>query len=255
MWKERRRWLVAIAAFLVISAPLVAEASVPTGIIVRVAKVSYEPSATQPKRVLIEGVFALIKDPKTNTYSYPLVGSMYFECPTGQGKTCKMEWADIAKIAGAKTCSMFGAVDKPTGKVWAPGTKPTQADPYPIAIGVLNTPFALGICPKLIAPPAGDAGPLKDSGSGKPDSGSSKPDSGSKPDVGAPAADSAVTQPDLSAPADSAAPSKDSGSVTPSGDDDGGCAVAGGDGGASLGLFLLGLALALRRRRSSGRRR
>ena len=217
-----------------------AAGSVPTGIIVRTAKVSYEPSAAAPQRVLIEGVFALIKDPKTNTYAYPLAGSMYFECPAGKEKTCKLEWADIAKISGAKMCSMFGAVDKPTGKVWASGVKPTAADPYPIAMGVLNTPHALGICAKLVAPPAPDAG-VADA--------AAVADSGSPGADAAPLADAAPAA-DAGAAVDTSVVRKDSGAVGGEGGDDG-CSLAGSRGlgaPALLPLLLLGLALACRGR-------
>lgn len=246
-----------IVAFATLGLASPARASTPTGIIVRPSAVKVDTTTANP-RVVIEGVFALIADPKTASYTFPLVGTMYFECPAGQASLCQLEWKDITTAATNKAlpllCSMFGAVDQKMGTVRPVGAPLGTPDPYPIAQGVLNTPSALGICPQLVAPPTPDAGV-------KPDS--SAPDAGVVADAAAPTPDASAGA-DLGAGVDAAKPAADlaagadASATSPT--DRGGCAVApsgarrGSEGALAL-VLLLGLGLGLVTRRRPSRRR
>ncbi|MBK7585458.1 MAG: hypothetical protein IPI67_35395 [Myxococcales bacterium] len=120
-----------------------AGASLPAGVWVKVQKVVFEPNATAPTKIQIHGV-AMLYDKSTGTsyagYTEPAFGYLYYDCPSGQEKTCVSEWADVEKniLATSDVCIGLGDQSLPTGTLRSSTALPANADKYPIAVGVLS---------------------------------------------------------------------------------------------------------------------
>ncbi len=183
----------------------VASASSPAGVWADVEKITYEPNANDVStatRAVIHGVFVKSSGGFPATYAEPVRGYFYYECPSAQLATCRMEWQNIAQGVGTDSCAGWGDAQGSAGTVieWC-AAKPAP-QPYPIHMGVQLTPYAAGYCAKAkafaAAPTCGgstDAGPAADAG--RPDTGTAVVDTGTTPvveDTGAVAED-AVTPP------------------------------------------------------------
>ncbi|MCC6750611.1 MAG: hypothetical protein IT371_23320 [Deltaproteobacteria bacterium] len=192
---SRRSFSTAIG-LLLLAVPAGARASSPTAVIALATAVSYEPSRATATRVIVTGRFALVKTPAVAPYQWSAgqAGYLYLSCPTGKEALCRQEWKDLEQAVAKGDCAMFGDVSSsvlPT--VRATGTPPSAPDPYPINMGLLVTPFALGECPKLKAMAGGDGGlPRMDGGAARDgavrsDGAAVKGDGGAATDQGSPA--------------------------------------------------------------------
>lgn len=88
--------------------------------------------------VRISGVIA-VADLSTRDYTAPACGYVHYVCPAGKESLCALEWADIAKAAGAGTCVAFGGRYAPggNGRVRSFSAPAAAPDPYPISMGVI----------------------------------------------------------------------------------------------------------------------
>jgi hypothetical protein len=73
-----------------------ATASYPVGIFARVHDVKFEPDATSPTAVKIQGDFVLVKQGRLTE---PKRGLVYFAIVLGKEDLCRAEWADLKKLA------------------------------------------------------------------------------------------------------------------------------------------------------------
>jgi hypothetical protein len=92
----------------------VLNASGPIGVYALVDKVTFEPSADKPQRIRISGVF-IIAEERSDAYSAPQPGYLYFVLPTGNEELVLREWADLKSIAGSR--QVVGLGSSWTGKV------------------------------------------------------------------------------------------------------------------------------------------
>jgi MYXO-CTERM domain-containing protein len=239
-----------------------AKASYPAGVWVKVQQVELEPDATAPTKVKIHGA-AMLYDKSTGTsypgYSEPALGVLYYECK-GDKQTCIDEWTDVQKNIAEPNDVCVGLGDQalPTGTLNPPGSNPTSANTYPIAMGVLEgflpcqviNQFLLGQADSGAGGSAGSTGSGGSSGStGSGGSATGGSSSGGTSSGGASSGGASS--------GGSSSGGASTGGTSSGGDkeaeDDGGCSVSAGTAGGSfvlLALGALGVAAGLRRRRS-----
>jgi hypothetical protein len=135
-----RRILVAAAVVLAAgSLSTVLRASDPIGVYALVQKVVLEPSESEPLRVQVWGAFALSDGKsRSDTYTAPEVGYVYYSCPAGQERVCRNEWADLKSVAGKSIGVGFGGRYNATGRVRKASEQPASPDVYPIRMGVVR---------------------------------------------------------------------------------------------------------------------
>jgi hypothetical protein len=91
-----RKVCLGLVVFLALVAG--ARASEPCGIYARVAKVEVGPKAEAPEWVRIHGDFIIVKS--SNRELGPMRGYLYFSIVKGKEDLCRLEWADLQKLAG-----------------------------------------------------------------------------------------------------------------------------------------------------------
>lgn len=234
--------LASAAALVVLSSSALASASNPASAWADVEEVTFEPNATDvttATRVIIKGVFARSNmDASFPTYSKPVRGFFYYECPADKLDLCRLEWKDIASAVGTTNCAGWGDGAKSPGttREWcaAKGT----ADLYPLHMGVQRTPWANGTCDGLkmyaAAPTCGgsDAG-TTDTGVVISDTGGNDTGSSTVGDTGSAIVDSGTAAADTGTkPAD----------PTPAASNDsGGCNMGSASSSSSFALALIAL--------------
>jgi hypothetical protein len=121
-------------AFLALAGTV--RASDPVGIYALVEKVVLEP-ADKAERVQVWGVFRLAK-PRAggDEYREPAYGYLYYEVQAGKEKDCRIEWADLKKVAGTGQAVAFAGRYQKFGDVRKAAAKPEKPDAYPIADGM-----------------------------------------------------------------------------------------------------------------------
>src|SRR6202035_839247 len=87
----------------------VASASGPIGVYALVDKVAFEPDADKPERIRISGVFITALDDRSEEYSAPQRGYLYFRLPRAYDDLARREWADLKSIAGTRQVVGFGS--------------------------------------------------------------------------------------------------------------------------------------------------
>jgi hypothetical protein len=120
----------------------VAQASDLVGVYSLISSVTVEPSAGQPQRIMISGVFAMSK-PKPeffgDDYLPPQRGYLYFTLPTDpkQAEMVLKEWNDLKGVAGTGKVIAFGGRDQfRMLHVRPSGEKPSAPDLYQLQLGV-----------------------------------------------------------------------------------------------------------------------
>src|SRR5436190_21047053 len=79
----------------------VANASGPIAVYALVDKVTFEPNADKPDRVRVSGVFITAEE-RSDVYSAPQRGFLYFTLPNGNADVARREWADLKTVAGTR---------------------------------------------------------------------------------------------------------------------------------------------------------
>jgi hypothetical protein len=114
-------------------------ASDPIGVYALIDRVTLEPpAATGPaERVQVQGAFALARRVGIgDVYDPPVTGYLYYSLPPGEETLARIEWNDLASVAGTGQIVAFGSRYMPSGSVRSGCETPGAPDVYPIAMGV-----------------------------------------------------------------------------------------------------------------------
>lgn len=118
---------------------LPAGASDPTGIYALVDKVVLEPAQGEPERVQIWGVFALAEARRGDNYIDPARGYLYCSLRKDKESVCRIEWADLKKLAGTGQALGMGSryyLMSSRVRVRKATEKPEGPDTYPLGWGL-----------------------------------------------------------------------------------------------------------------------
>jgi hypothetical protein len=132
-----------------------AQASGPVGVYALIDKVTMEPSAENPERILIYGVFSIRMGNDQGSFQAPQRGYLYYTLPSGANRGLILrEWSDLKAAAGTRTVIAFGGTsfgdfiaDPNGGPLHTPppyraprlrktGDKPGNPDPYETGAGL-----------------------------------------------------------------------------------------------------------------------
>jgi hypothetical protein len=126
------------AAVLALTAGLgVAKASGPIAVYALVDKVVFEPNADQPERIRISGVF-IIAEERSDVYSAPQRGYLYFSLPSTNRDLARREWTDLKSVAGTRQVVGFGSSWFAKVRVWKPDVKAESPGDYAMGNGVVK---------------------------------------------------------------------------------------------------------------------
>ena len=126
------------AAFLAIALCLgVVNASGPIAVYALVDKVALEPNADKPERVRISGVFITAEE-RSDVYSAPQRGSLYFALPKQNRDLALREWADLKSVAGTRQVVGLGSSWASKVRVTKPDEEAHSADDYPMGNGLIK---------------------------------------------------------------------------------------------------------------------
>ncbi|MCY0987384.1 hypothetical protein OV203_09640 [Nannocystis sp. ILAH1] len=139
---DPRRVFLVVAVALGSLVPAVASASYPAGVWALVEEVTPEPDADHPNQVRIDGLFIVAKGTPDFAgypgYSVPAYGYMYYQCADAELATCKMEWAELATVAGGEDrCRGWGDNSLPANGTVRTDEPQAMPDAYPISMGVV----------------------------------------------------------------------------------------------------------------------
>ena len=136
-------------------------ASGPVGVYALIDKVTMEPNAENPERILIYGVFSIRAGENQGSFQAPQRGYLYYTLPSGgilpaggNRALILREWSDLKAAAGTRTVIAFGGTsfadfvaDPKGGPLHTPppyhppllrktGDKPANPDPYETGAGL-----------------------------------------------------------------------------------------------------------------------
>ncbi len=115
----------------------VASASGPIAVYALVDKVSFEPNADKPERVRISGVF-ITAEARSDVYSAPQRGSLYFALPKQNRDLALREWADLKSVAGTRQVVGLGSSWASKVRVIKPDEEAHSPDDYPLGNGLIK---------------------------------------------------------------------------------------------------------------------
>jgi hypothetical protein len=115
----------------------IVNASGPIAVYALVDKLTLEPSADQPERVRISGVF-IVAEERTDVYSTPQRGYLYCALPKSNTEIARREWADLKSIAGSRQVVGIGSSWFSKVRVRKPDEEPKSADDYPTGNGLVR---------------------------------------------------------------------------------------------------------------------
>jgi len=126
------------AAVLAIALCLgVVNASGPIAVYALVDKVALEPNADKPERIRISGVFITAEE-RSDVYSAPQSGYLYFGLPRGNDELARREWADLKSVAGTRQVVGLGSSWGPKVRVRKPDEEAKSPDDYPMGNGLIK---------------------------------------------------------------------------------------------------------------------
>ena len=97
------------AAVLVVTLGLgTVHASGPIAVYALVDRVAFEPNGDKPERIRISGVFITAEN-RSNVYSAPRRGYLYFALPKDKEELARREWADLKSVAGSSQVVGLGS--------------------------------------------------------------------------------------------------------------------------------------------------
>ena len=127
-----------VTIILMIAACLgIANASGPIAVYALVDKVSFEPNADKPERVRISGVFITAEE-RSDVYSAPQRGSLYFALPKQNRELALREWADLKSVAATRQVVGLGSSWAAKVRVIKPDEEAHAADDYPLGNGLIK---------------------------------------------------------------------------------------------------------------------
>ena len=115
----------------------VGNASGPIGVYALVDKVAFEPSADKPQRIRISGVFITAEE-RSDVYSAPQRGYLYFALPRGNDELSPREWADLKSVAGTRQVVGLGSSWSAKVRVRKPEEETKSPDDYPGGNGLVK---------------------------------------------------------------------------------------------------------------------
>jgi hypothetical protein len=123
----RKRFLAAVV--FVLAAGGVVRASDPVGVYAIIDRVVLEPNERAPERVRLSGAFALADPsvPGADNYFPAVRGLLYYRASKRDLHVCRIEWADLKRVAGTGQCVAFGGRHQPLGVVRQPKPPRGQA--------------------------------------------------------------------------------------------------------------------------------
>jgi hypothetical protein len=127
-----------VTAVLAMAACLgIVNASGPIAVYALVDKAAFEPNADQPERVRLSGVF-IVAEERTDVYSAPQRGYLYFALPKSNAEIARREWADLKSIAGSRQVVGLGSSWFAKVRVRKPDEEAKSADDYPMGNGLVR---------------------------------------------------------------------------------------------------------------------
>jgi hypothetical protein len=130
--------LCSAAAVLAIALCLgVVNASGPIAVYALVDKVALEPNADKPERIRISGLFITAAE-RSDVYSAPQSGYLYFGLPRGNDELARREWADLKSVAGTRQVVGLGSSWSAKVRVRKPDEEAKSPDDYPMGNGLIK---------------------------------------------------------------------------------------------------------------------
>ena len=83
-------------------------ASGPIAVYALVERVVFEPNPETPERIQVFGIFITAAE-RSNSYSDPQRGYLYFTVPANSRELALREWADLKSVAGTHQVVAFGS--------------------------------------------------------------------------------------------------------------------------------------------------
>ena len=125
----------AAAVFAITLCLGVVNASGPIAVYALVDKVTLEPNADRPERIRISGVFITAEE-RSDVYSGPQRGYLYFGLPRGNEELARREWADLKSFAGTRQVVGLGSSWGAKVRVRKPDEEAKFPDDYPMGNGL-----------------------------------------------------------------------------------------------------------------------
>lgn len=125
-------------AILVVTLGLgIVHASGPIAVYALVDKVAFEPNEEKPERIRISGVFITATE-RSDVYSDPQRGYLYFRLPSNNSELALREWADLKSVAGTHQVVGFGSSWSSKVRVWKPDEEAKSTDAYAMGNGLVK---------------------------------------------------------------------------------------------------------------------
>jgi hypothetical protein len=116
---------------------LAAQASGPIAVYALVDKVTFEPNADKPERIRIDGVFITAAE-RTDRYSGPQRGYIYFTLPAQNSDIALREWSDLKAVAGKRQVLGLGSSWFGEARVRKADEEPKSPDQYILGNGMVR---------------------------------------------------------------------------------------------------------------------
>jgi hypothetical protein len=127
-----------IASALAMAACIgIAIASGPIAVYALVDKVALEPNAQNPQRVRISGVFITAQE-RSDVYSAPQRGYLYFALPERDRELALREWADLKSLEGSRQVVGLGSGWAAKLRVRKADEEAKSPDEYPLGNGLVK---------------------------------------------------------------------------------------------------------------------
>jgi len=132
----RRTLILAAGIFAVFAGRQAVYASGPVSVYGLITSVSFEPSAENPQRIRIVGVFLTAED-QAGKYSAPQDGALYLKLPSNNPELARREWADLKSLAGTR--QVVGIGSSWSGLVRVRKSDDSRSpDDYPMGNGLIR---------------------------------------------------------------------------------------------------------------------
>ena len=115
----------------------VANASGPIAVYALVDKVTLEPNAEKPERVRVSGVFITAEE-RSDWYSAPQRGYLYFALPPQDRDLALREWADLKSVAGTRQVVGLGSSWAAKVRVRKADEEAKSPDDHPMGNGLVK---------------------------------------------------------------------------------------------------------------------
>jgi len=112
-------------------------ASGPIAVYALVDKVVFEPNTDKPERIRITGVFITAAE-RSDVYSAPQPGYLYFALPGKSVELVRREWADLKSVAGARQVVGLGSSWFAKVRVRKGDEDAKSPDDYPMGNGLIK---------------------------------------------------------------------------------------------------------------------